>query len=64
MVVIERLTDPICEVSMTLKFVNAHHLDDEELVIDFSDGTTATYTADELAALRPVRERWDVAEEE
>lgn len=49
---------------MTLKFVNAHHLDDEELVIDFSDGTTATYTADELAALRPVRERWDVAEEE
>jgi hypothetical protein len=49
---------------MPLTFVNAHHLDGEELVVDFSDGTTATYTAEELAALRPGRSPWPLVEEE
>ena len=49
--------------SMTLKFVNAEHTDGSELYIDFSDGTSATYTAEELAALRPDRQLWDYDED-
>ena len=48
---------------MVLTFVNAEHTDGAELLIDFSDGTTATYTAEELAALRPEREPWDYDED-
>ena len=48
---------------MTLTFVNAEHTDGPELHIDFSDGTSATYTAEELAALRPDRQPWDYDED-
>ena len=48
---------------MTLTFVNAVHTDGTDLLVDFSDGTSATYTADELAVLRPERELWDYDED-
>jgi hypothetical protein len=45
-----------------LTFVNACHLDGEDLHVDFSDGTTAQFKAHELAMLRPERTPWDFGE--
>ena len=50
-------------VASQLTFVNADHNDGEELRVDFSDGTSAIFKAEELAALRPERVAWEFGEE-
>ena len=47
------------------RIIEVDHQSEQCLLINFSDGTFASFSADELALLRPVRlvEAGDVAEE-
>jgi hypothetical protein len=40
-----------------LHVVSVERIDGTEILVEFSDSTSATYTPDELAALRPKREK-------
>ena len=42
-----------------IQVVNSDRIDGTAIVVEFSDGTSATYSAEELAALRPQRIRPD-----
>jgi hypothetical protein len=40
-----------------IEIINADRLDNTRVIVDFSDGTTATFTAGQLTQLAPKRER-------
>jgi hypothetical protein len=44
---------------MTLKILTVEKDDGDGMIVTFSDGTTAGYVAEELAELRPRREKAD-----
>jgi hypothetical protein len=39
-----------------IEIINADRLDKTRVIVDFSDGTTATFTANQLTELEPKRE--------
>jgi len=42
-----------------LEVVAVDRIDRNEILVEFSDSTSASYSPDELAALRPFREKTD-----
>ena len=42
-----------------LELISVERIDGTEIIVEFSDSTWASYTAEELVAMRPERERID-----
>jgi hypothetical protein len=53
------LSEELMSTELALEVVSVERIDGAEVIVEFSDSTWASYPAEELAGLRPVRRKID-----